>query len=125
MNPPTPLDDTLPIIHAIRILHKDIYGTSGKFSKRDKLGIHTTIESSCLKILSLAIESAFKPKHQKKISLEELRLKVEVLKHLIRTEHELGIIDVRTYLRLSEQIVEISKMTNGWLNFVTPKGLSV
>ena len=56
------------------------------------------------------------------MSLEILRIKVEILKHLVRTEHELEIIDMKTYLRLSEQLIEISKMTNGWINFVTQKG---
>lgn len=59
---------------------------------------------------------------QKLGALENLRLKIEVLKHLIRTEHELRIIEEKTYLRLAEQLVEISKMTNGWINFVTQKG---
>jgi len=111
----------LPIIHAIRILHKDIYCTSNRFSKRDKLGIHATIESLCIEILSLAVESAFKPGYQKKITLESLRLKIEVLKHLVRTENELEIIDQRTYLRIEKQLVEISKMTNGWITYVTQK----
>ncbi len=117
----TTAKDTLPIIHAIRILHKDIYCTSGKFSKRDKLGIHATVEAFCVEILSLAIEASFKPKYAKKDSLDALRLKTEILKHLIRTENELEIIHDKTYLRFSEQIVEISKMTNGWINFVTEK----
>lgn len=121
MTPPP--DATLPVIHAIRILHKDIYGTSGTFSKRDKLGIHATIETLCIEVLSLAVESAFKPRYQKKIPLEILRIKIEVLKHLVRTEHELGIIDSKTYLRLGGQIVEISKMTNGWISYIAQKEL--
>ncbi|MBI2475882.1 MAG: four helix bundle protein [Candidatus Taylorbacteria bacterium] len=118
----TPPDSTLPIIHAIRILHKDLYCIAGKLSKRDKLGLHARVETSCIEILGLAVEAAFKPKTQKIGSLESLRIKVEILKHLIRTEHELEIIDVKTYLRLSEKLVKISKMTNGWINFVTQKG---
>ena len=106
----------MPIIHDIRILHKDIYSTSEKLSKRDKLGIHTIIESLCLEILSLSVESAFKPRNQKKPVLEGLRIKLEILKHLVRTEHELKVIDAKTYLRLGEQIVTISKMVNGWIN---------
>lgn len=79
------------------------------------------METLCIDILSLAVEAAFRPKHTKKDPLESLRLKIEVLKHLTRTEHEIEIIDNKTYLRLSEQMVEISKMTNGWINFVTQK----
>ncbi|MES2059522.1 MAG: four helix bundle protein [Patescibacteria group bacterium] len=120
----TPPNGILPIIHKLRILHKDIYCTSEKFSKRDKLGIHGTIETVSIDMLSLAIEAAFKSRHQKQTTLESLRLKVEILKHLIRTECELKIINERTYLRLSEQMVEISKMTNGWLNFITQKDSS-
>jgi len=50
-----------------------------------------------------------------------LRLKAEVLKNLIRTEHELGVIKEKTYLYLSEQLIEISKQINGWITY-TQKG---
>lgn len=75
----------------------------------------------CIEILSLAIESAFSPKNIKLSTLEKLRVRTNVLKNLVRTENEIGIIDAKTYLRISEQLVEISKMTNGWINFVTEK----
>lgn len=117
----TPPNDTVPIIHRIRILHKDLYQLAGKLSKRDKLGLHATIENHCVEILALAVEAAFKPKPQKLTSLQTLRVKIEILKHLVRTENELQIIDTKTYLRLAEQLVEISKMTNGWINY-TQKG---
>lgn len=116
-----PPDTTLPIIHAIRILHKDIYSISGKLAKRDKLGIHSLIETKVINILSLVIESAFKARSQKQSFLETTRVQIEVLKHLIRTEHELGILDMKTYIRISGQIIEISKMTNGWISYITQK----
>ena len=106
------------IFHKIRILHQDIYRISEKLSKRDKLGIHSTAESLCVEILSLAIEAAFKPKYLKKSILETLRVKIEVMKHIVRSEHELNIVDEKTYLRISKQLVEISKMTGGWINFI-------
>ena len=77
----------------------------------------------CIEILSLAIESAFRPKSVKLNSLEILRIKTNVLKNIVRTEYEIKVIDMRTYIRISEQLVEISKMTNGWINFVTEKEL--
>ena len=52
-----------------------------------------------------------------------LRIKTNVLKNIVRTEYEIKVIDMRTYIRISEQLVEISKMTNGWINFVTEKEL--
>lgn len=88
-------------------------------SKRNKLGIHAEGERVCLDLLALSVEAAFTPKTQKKPLLEKLRLKAEILKHIIRSEYELGILEQKKYLRISEQLIEISKMANGWLNFVT------
>jgi hypothetical protein len=95
-----------------------LYCIAEKLSKRDKLGIHSQIEKQSIFCLSLAVESAFKPKHLKQNTLEYLRVQIEILKHLVRTEHELGIIPEKTYIRISEQLVEISKMTAGWLAHV-------
>ena len=108
-------------MHKIRILYADIYCTSTKFSKRDKLGIHAVIESLCIEILSLAIESAFTETNLKVNVLKKLRIKTNILKNLVRAEFEIKIIDLQTYLRISKQLVEVSKMTNGWKNFVTEK----
>jgi len=44
-----------------------------------------------------------------------------VAKGLVRTENELKIIDDKKYIQFSEQLVEISKMTSGWLDNVTQK----
>lgn len=119
----TPPGTTPSVIHKIRLLYSDIYCISKKFSKRDKLGLHATIENNCIEILSLSVEAAFKHKNNKLNTLENLRIKTEVLKNLIRAENEMGIIDLKTYVRISEQIVEISKMINGWIAFITQKEL--
>ena len=99
----------------------DLYVLGHKLSKRDKLGMHSFVEKVCIEILSLAIESALKPKLAKKESLELLRIKTGLLQNLIRTENELGIIEQKSYFLLSSQIIEISKMANGWLNYINKK----
>ena len=53
--------------------------------------------------------------------MEKLRIKNSVLQNLLRTENELKIIEDKTYLRIAEQIMEISKMNNGWINYLTQK----
>lgn len=93
-----------------------------KLSKRDKLGIHSHSEKVCIEVLSLAVESALKSQSTKKESLELLRIKIGILQNLIRTENELGIIEEKSYFHLSGQMIEISKMANGWLNYITQKG---
>ena len=82
------------------------------------------MEKTCIEILSLALESALKPKFSKKESLELLRIKIGLLQNLVRTENELGIISQKSYFYLSSQMIEISKMANGWLNYINTKGAS-
>lgn len=74
-------------------------------------------------MLSLSIEAAFKPKNQKLSILEILRIKTEIFKNLMRVENEIGITNLKTYIRISEKAVEISKMVNGWIVFITQKEL--
>ena len=71
----------------------------------------------------LSVEAAFRSPQTKTSPLEILRVKISVLKNLIRTEQELGIISEKIYLQLAKQTVEISKMTSGWLKSLTQKGL--
>jgi len=74
--------------------------------------------------MSLAIEAALKSKYTKLNILETLRIKTGVIQNLVRVENEVGILDLNSYVRISGQLVEISKMTNGWINFITEKGPS-
>jgi len=65
----------------------------------------------------MLVEAAFNRKDTKMKTLEVARVHAEVLKHLIRTEHELNVIDEKIYLRLAKDLVEISKMINGWISY--------
>ena len=92
-----------------------MYVIGQKLQKRDKLGLHATIEKISVELLLLGIDAALKSKKLKLPSLERLRGLTNVLQNLIRTENELAIIDEKTYLRLSKQLTEIGKMTSGWI----------
>lgn len=59
------------------------------------------------------------PKHQKRELLESIRVSLEVLKHLVRTEHESSIIPEKAYIELTTLLIETSKMTNGWIRYLT------
>lgn len=120
---PPPDGFKVPIVHKIALLYKDIYLLGKKLPKRNKFGIHARIESVCLELLILSIKAAFKEKQNKKSVLEKLRIEIEVLKHLIRLCREIKIIDNKNYISLQEKIQEISKMTNGWLKYLTQKEL--
>ena len=111
-------DFPVPIVHKIQICYKHIYRLGKKLPKRDMLGIHALVETACLEMLALAIEAAFTPRAQKKPLLQKLRIKTEVPKQLIRTEHEIAVISETQYIALEEPLVEISKMVNGWIRSV-------
>lgn len=89
-----------------------------KLAKRDKLGIHREIETYTLSLLTLLIEASFQAKTLKGSTLRKARLRVEVLKHLIRTEYELKILSEKNYLFAASFLQEISKMVNGWIKYI-------
>lgn len=117
----TPPDNTPAIVHAIRILHRELYVIGKRLPKSDKLGIHATTETAALRMLALSVDASFRPKAEKTETLKTLRLATEIAKHLWRTERELNVIDEKTYIRLAASFVGISKMANGWLAYVTKK----
>lgn len=82
--------------------------------KRDKLGLHKTIEEKCIVILSVSIESAFSSRNSKAELLGKLRKDIETLKHLVRMEYELNIIKEKTYISLARILQDISMMVTGW-----------
>jgi hypothetical protein len=69
-------------------------------------------------IMLQIISASFSSAHKKLEILENTRILLEVLKHFIRTEHELKIIDEKTYIRIEKLIIETSKMTNGWIKYI-------
>jgi hypothetical protein len=105
----------LPIVHKITEFYKDVYRLGINLPKRDKYGVHLRIEQYSLDMLTLGIEAALKTKEEKKLFLQQLRTKVETLKHLVRISHELKIVDQKIYITLESKLQEISKMAYGWM----------
>ncbi|MFH1473231.1 MAG: four helix bundle protein [bacterium] len=95
-------------------MYREIYSLSNKIPKRDKLGLHGIIEQTCIRMLSLSIESSLTKKADKWEIIRKIRIYVETLKYLIRTEFELNIIKREQYLSLEEKLQEISKEAVGW-----------
>jgi len=107
------------LIHRICEFYKKIYLLSSKISKRDKFGIYAKIDSACLELVNLLITAAFEVRIGKLPVLNLARIKVEVLKRLIRIMNELNIIPRSKYLEMESDLQEISKMTNGWIKYLT------
>ena len=89
--------------------------------KRDKHGIQQKIEHLCIDCLNSAITAVFLSKTEKNSVLQELRIRVEILKQLVRLSNELEIITRKKYFLLEQQLIEISKMCNGWIKYIDDK----
>lgn len=96
-----------------------IYNTGTGLSKRNKLGIHTIVEKLTLECLLLAIDAVLRPPQEKIALVQTIRRNTETLKHLIRTEQELGIIKESTYLYQTTMLENISMMATGWYKSLT------
>ncbi|MBU0611991.1 four helix bundle protein [Patescibacteria group bacterium] len=105
----------LPVILHIKRLYKIIYQLGEKMPKQNKLGIHKVVEKYSLHILTLLIDSALRNRQSKQETLSQARRDIEILKHLIRLEYELGIIKEKSYINLSSMLENISMMTTGWI----------
>jgi len=69
-------------------------------------------------MLGNVIRAYFSKPAEKLPILENVRIGLEVAKHLVRIEHELKIIDDKTYIRVETALIETSKMTNGWMKYL-------
>jgi hypothetical protein len=85
------------------------------------LGIHHHIEAHVLELFDNIIAGSFVGSHKKLPYLEQARLVTEKIKHLVRTEYEMQIIPEKSYINSAEQLVEISKMINGWISYIQTK----
>lgn len=115
-NPPNEINTSL--IHKVNGLYVLIYSTEKQIPKRDRFGIFLKIENVCLELFENTIAATFQQKYLKEGFLKNARTKIEVLKHLIRTSYELRIIRDEKYFQISSEIIEISKMINGWIKYL-------
>ncbi|MBT4120494.1 MAG: four helix bundle protein [Candidatus Magasanikbacteria bacterium] len=111
-------------MHKIEKMYKIIYLNSQKLNKSDKLGMRAKTENICLRCLHLAIEAALINKENKTPIVKKLKLEIEILKQFVRLEMELEIINEKTYLIWQNHLQEMSKMTNGWLEYLQKKNLT-
>lgn len=115
--PPRTNTDT-SIVHIIKKVYATIYQIGIKLPKHHKLGIHADIERIALETITFIIKASLAPRTKKTETLEQTRINLELLKHLIRTEHELKIITEKQYIYTESILIETSKMTNGWIKFL-------
>lgn len=119
MTPPHPGSSfNIILLHKIDEFYKKIYFLSSKIGKRDRFGIYLKLENITLEVLDLSLTASFELRQNKLPLLYSSRIKIEVLKRLFRIMHELTIIDRDKYIEFESELIEISKMTNGWIKYL-------
>ena len=68
--------------------------------------------------MELAIVASLESKANKLPLLNIARLKIELLKRLLRITWEIDVIESKKYLYFESELQELSKMTNGWINYL-------
>lgn len=82
-------------------------------NQRYILGEH--LEKMALETLELFIEAYYLPKEHKRSKLHRVNLQLEKLRYLIRLCYELGFYNSTKMAQLSQQLLEIGRMTGGWI----------
>jgi len=65
-------------------------------------------------MIALSIRASLETRSDKQDTIRELRISIETLKHMVRTELEINIIKEAQYLNIQERLQEISKEAVGW-----------
>lgn len=72
-----------------------------------------------MELITQIIQAVFESKQNKLPILNKSRVDIELLKNLFRIIHYLNIIPAFKYIELESDLQEISKMTNGWIKYLT------
>ena len=87
-----------------------------QFPKPEKFQLGAEIRTCNTEIKELLIRAA--KRYFKKTTLEDLDIKIEVLRSLVREAHELKYMDTHKYEVLSLKISEVGKMVGAWMKRV-------
>ena len=94
---------------------KGVIPTVNAFPRDQRHILGARLENLCIETLELLIEAYYLPKDQKKANLIQANLNFEKTRYLIRLGYELGYYNSTRYGRFAEQLLELGRMTGGWL----------
>ncbi|OGE82739.1 MAG: hypothetical protein A3B10_01785 [Candidatus Doudnabacteria bacterium RIFCSPLOWO2_01_FULL_44_21] len=104
----------LPILHKLSEFYKLFYLYREKFPQKDKYALGGKLEQALIESLELLFAASVSAKDQKNQILTRAAIKFDLLKFLVRVAKELKIMDLKKYVALESQLIEIGKMLGGW-----------
>jgi len=114
----TYIHNEIPAIQKTYDLYRELHEYTKKFPKGDKYSIGERIKITILDILELFMEAESAKRDWKEQALEKVNRKLGIAKLLIRLSHDTKILDDKKYLSLTERLLEIGRMTGGWMKAV-------
>ena len=84
-----------------------------KFPKSQKFLLGDRIETGLLDVLDKLIEANYS--REKLVLLRKANLQLEKIRYLLRIAYRMRCFDVRKYEFCSKALVEIGRMTGGWI----------
>jgi hypothetical protein len=95
-----------------------LYSCTKTFPKKDRYALGQKSEKIVLEILELLFLANSKQSQEKLVLLNQVDVKLKILKTLIRLCFDIKAIDQKKYLLLQERLQEIGKMLGGWLKSI-------
>jgi len=102
------------ILQKLIVAYKLWHGYWISFSKHTKFSLGLKIDSLFLETIEQLFIASHKNKEQKLWHLEKASERFDVLKFIFQVSWEIGSLDTKKYIALSEKLSEIGRMLGGW-----------
>jgi len=105
----------IPIFKKAYDLTKKLYELRGTVPKHDRYALWQRCENLILEVLEGILLASQLRKTQKLEPLEQVSVKLNVLRVFLRLAKDLKIMDLKKYGLLEEMVDEIGRMLGGWI----------
>ena len=103
------------MVHRIGKFYKLFHDCLKTFPKLERFTLGAKIENTVLEVLELTLSASYLPKYKKNEILIKASDKTDLLKHLIRIAYEIKVINLKRYILIEKNVLEIGKMLGGWI----------
>ena len=107
--------DKFTLLHSWNELYVNIHAALKQFPKRDSHGIGARIDQTALNMLEYLIMASKKMGAQRILLLEKLDRELVKEKILVRLSNRVKAMSDGSYIDIEKRIVEMGKMTGGWM----------
>lgn len=105
----------IPILKKAYELYKIFHGYRKLIPKQDRFTIFERTENILLDVIEGIFQASQLPKQKKIPILEQVSLKLNMLRLFFRLMKDVKALDIKKYIALEEIVDEIGRMLGGWI----------